>query len=104
MSREPLFEVVNPVGQSGVEMIPISQRLATLEGKKIGFEWNQFANGPILADALAELLGRRFNGLQFVKLPPGEGVKWGEILHFDEHVGTIVKGSGVDGAIVLVGG
>jgi hypothetical protein len=104
MSAEPQYEVVSPVGQSNVEVKPISPRLPSLEGKKIGFEWNQFANGPILADALEDLLGRQFRGIHFTRLPPGNGVKWGEILHFDDHVGTIVKESGVDAAIVFIGG
>jgi hypothetical protein len=101
---EPQYEVVSPVGQTGMEVKPISPRLPSLEGKRIGFEWNQFANGPILVDALTDLLGKQFKGMEFVKLPPGKGVKWGEMLHFDDHVGTIVKDSGVDASIVLVGG
>lgn len=104
MSAEPLYEVVSPVGQSSVEVKPPSPRLSSLEGKKIGLEWNQFANGPILADALEDLLGKQFPGIQFNRLPPGRGVKWGEMLHFDDHVGAIVKESGVDAAIVFIGG
>jgi hypothetical protein len=101
---ESNYAVVSPVGQSVFDIKPISPRLANIEGKRIGFEWNLFANGPILADALADLLGRQFAGVRFEKLPPGKGVKWGELKDFDEHIGSVVKESGVDAVIVLVGG
>jgi hypothetical protein len=97
-----IYEVVSPLGKSTVTAVPLSPRLPDLEGKHIGFVWNLFANGDILADALAELLLRRFKQMEFTRLPSGKGRTWAA--YPDPSLAEVVRESGVDAVIALVGG
>ena len=102
MARDGFYEVVRPLGKSGVKEITPALPLAKLEGKKIAFIWTIFTNGDVLADALSEILHHRYPGLQTVKLPAGRNIKWGD--YADESIEDVVREAGVDAAIVLVGG
>ena len=101
-AHDSLYHVVSPVGKSAVRFFPLVQRLSTLEGKRIGFVWNLFANGDVLAEALAELLGRRFKGLESVRLPSGKGLRWGN--YPDPSIGEIAREAGIDAIIATAGG
>lgn len=97
----PVYEVVSPVGKRLVKDISSVSALPSLEGKMIGFIWTVFTNGDLLADAFMDLLGKRFQSLNLIKLPPGRGLKWGD--YPDKSVGTVAKEAGVDAVVVTVG-
>jgi hypothetical protein len=101
-AQDGSYKVVSPLGRSVVRSFPLSPRLSALEGKRIGFVWNLFANGDVLADALAELLGKRFKRLESIRLPSGKGLRWGN--HPDPTLGEVVRESGVDAMIATAGG
>jgi hypothetical protein len=101
-SQDGFYEVVSPVGKSAVHVFPLSPRLSTLEGRKIGFVWNLFANGDVLADALADHLARRFKGLETVRLPSGKELRWGD--YPDPSIREVVRESGIDALIATAGG
>jgi len=101
-AEEGKYEVVSPLGRSVVKRIPLSSRIPTLEGKKIGLVWTVFANGDVLANAFADLLAKRFKGTEFVKLPPGKGLVWGN--YPEPSIRDVVKEAKVDAVIVTVGG
>ncbi|MFC1820642.1 hypothetical protein ACFLZG_06115 [Thermodesulfobacteriota bacterium] len=96
------YEVVSPLGKSISKVILPVHPIPTLEGKKIAFFWTVFTNGDVLADALIDLLHKRFNEIETVKLPAGKEVKWGD--YPTESIEDVIKEAGVDAAIVLVGG
>jgi hypothetical protein len=102
MATDGFYEVVGPVGKAGVREITPAPPLAEFEGKKIAFIWTIFTNGDVLADALSEVLHRRYPGLQTIKLPGGKKTKWGD--YADESIKDVAREAGVDAAIVLVGG
>ena len=97
----PTYEVVSPVGERLGEKISDAPAIPTLAGKTIGFVWTVFTNGDVLADAFADLLGKRFRGLNFIKLPSGKDLEWGD--YPDISIGPVAVEAGVDAVIVAVG-
>jgi len=101
-AKDGTYEVVSPLGRSTVKIIPPAPRLTTLEGKRIGFVWNVFMNGDVLASAFADLLSKRFKNIESVKLPSGKGLKWSD--YPDPSIKDVVKEAKVDALIATVGG
>jgi hypothetical protein len=101
-AEEPLYGVVNPLGRSTATPIPFAPSLKDFNGKTIGFVWSIFTHGDALADIFTALLRERFDDMQFVKLPSGKSGKWGDYPHQD--FPDVVKESGADAVIALVGG
>ncbi len=102
MPAKPVYEVVSPLGKQASERIVSAPAISSLEGKKIGFIWTMFANGNVLGEAFMDLLEKqRVKGLKLIKLPPGKGLRWGDIP--DKSVGAVVKEAGVDAAVVTIG-
>ena len=60
-----------PSGE-GKEVIELSQRLDTLEGKTIGLFWNTKPNGDIFLDRVEELLVEQFRNVKLIKYFPGK--------------------------------
>jgi hypothetical protein len=46
-------------------------------------------------------MGERFEGMEFVKLPSGRDVAWGD--YPDDSLTEVVRESGIDAAMVAVG-
>ena len=93
------YEVVSPVGKSR-STTTISSASIDLSGKKVALVPMMIRNSDVLLESLANLLAKRFAGIQFVKLPPGEG-KAGDFL--DDSFTGMVKETGIDAAIVGCG-
>lgn len=108
----PVYEVLSPEG------VPVGEKAATpgatsgkrkpaagipdLNGKKIGLVWSAFKNGNVFLESMEVLLGERFKGIEFVKLPGGSGLRWGD--HPNEGVAQLARESGVDAAIAAAAG
>lgn len=107
VSTEPVFEVVAPVGEqaeertgatrTGGEIIP-AVPLSDLSGRKIGLIWTTFSNGNVLLEALGELLTRRYQGLDVVKIPAGRNLNWGD--YPDRSLSSFARENKLDAAIV----
>jgi hypothetical protein len=98
------FEVVSPEGldiyaQSG--SFPPAPPLDGLKGKKIGLVWTVFANGNQVLEAFADLLPRRYPGMQFVRLNPGRTAQWGD--NPEPSITELAREQGIDAAIVAAG-
>ena len=102
MKGTPVYEIVSPLGQKTSGTIPLVSPLASLDGKTIGLMWTLYTNGDVLANTVKDLLGKRFNNLKFVALPPGKGRQWGNYPD-NQTIGEVVKESGVDALIVTMG-
>jgi hypothetical protein len=100
--KEVMYEVVSPLGQPTAKQIQLASPLPDFKGKRVGFVWNMFTNGDMLADTFADLLAERFEDIQFVKLPSGKKGKWGEYTH--EDFPEVVIDAVVDAVIAVVGG
>jgi hypothetical protein len=66
---EPLYDVVWPKSPVGVQARRAAPRLASLEGKRIGFAWDHLFRGDELFPVLADELRRRFDGIEIVDHP-----------------------------------
>ena len=114
-AARPVYEVVSPLGEPIAEKTTTDPRsgftagkiapaapVKDLNGKKIGLIWAAFTNGDVFLEALAGSLAERFKGLQFVKLPAGKGLHWGD--HPHESIADLAKEAELDAAIAAVGG
>ncbi len=59
-----MHEVVWPRGRKTVGIIPFARRLDTLEGKTVGFLWNE--KGYEVLPAIEKELAKRYRGIKFV--------------------------------------
>ena len=64
-SQEMQFEVCNPIGVTDTELMQSAPRLEALQNKRIGLFWNSKARGDVALKKVKELLGGRFNGIEF---------------------------------------
>ena len=110
MPAKPIYEVVSPLGEvldgaleagKGTGQHAPAPPLAGLNGKKIGLIWTNFRNGDVLLEAFADLLGKRYQGMEFVKLSSGRTLNWGD--YPDRSLATFARESGIDAAIVAPG-
>lgn len=98
---KPRYEVVSPLGEPAARQFGSAGPISDLSGKRIGLIWSAYVKGDILAEALADLLERRFPGIEFSKLPTGRGAEWGA--YPDHSLTELVSESGIDAAIVTIG-
>jgi hypothetical protein len=56
--------LVNPVGQRGVERATLARRLATLDGKSIGFIDNIKPNAGLFIQHIEEMLRAQYPGVK----------------------------------------
>lgn len=114
-TARPVYEVVSPLGEPIAEKTTTDPRsglkpgkiapaapVRDLNGKKIGLIWSAFTNGDVFLEAMAGLLAERFKGLEFVKLPAGKGLHWGD--HPHESIADLAREAGLHAAISGVGG
>jgi hypothetical protein len=99
------FEVVSPVGDprdAGTETKSFGALpLDNLNGKKLGLIWTEFYNGDTVLRAFREHLGKRYPDLQFIELPPGRDLSWGD--HPTQSIAELARENRLDGAIVAAG-
>jgi hypothetical protein len=110
----PAYEVVSPLGEpvggggpgAGASQtggrIPPAAPLADLAGKRIGLVWSAFKNGNVFLEAMEKLIGARFRDVDFVKLPAGRNLRWGD--HPHESMAELAREARLDAAIAAVGG
>ena len=103
---KPQYEVVSPAGdardaQSSRKKAVAAPPLDGLSGKKLGLVWTAFSNGDIVLHAFRDHLAKRQADLQFVEMPPGRGLSWGD--HPDPSIGEVARELGVDAVIITAG-
>jgi hypothetical protein len=103
---DPQYHVVSPIGDardaSGRQKLAAgASPLDTLRGKKLGLIWAVFANGDIVLRAFREHLATRYPDLQFVEMPPGRGLNWGD--HPEASVAELARENGLHAAVVAAG-
>ena len=106
MTREPVYEIVSPVGEdrsklAGSGKLAAAPPLPDLNGRKIGLIWTEFTNGDVLLDAFEALLGGRYPSLRFVRMAPGRNTEWGGSP--DPTLTDLVRDQGIDAAIITAG-
>lgn len=104
MSQE--FEIVSPVGDARDTGRPEAKTfgappLENLNGKKLGLVWTEFYNGDTVLRAFREHLGKRYTDLQFVELPPGRDLRWGD--HPTASIADLARENGLDAVVVAAG-
>lgn len=66
LAKEPVYKVVNPVGESTTKVKPLAPSLKTLEGKTICELWNKMFRGEVTFPKIEEVLLKRYPGIKFV--------------------------------------
>jgi hypothetical protein len=64
MTAVNTVSLVNPVGQRGVERATLARRLATLDGKSIGFIDNIKPNAGLFIQYIEEMLRADYAGIE----------------------------------------
>src|SRR6185436_5045900 len=90
------LEFYDPSGVIEVK-VPHAPRLASLEGKRIGFVSNEQWQAYRMLPMLKELLEKDFPGVEVL---PIDAYPQGNALIGEEQTAALVKKSGVDGVIV----
>ena len=103
---DPVYEVLSPIGDA--QDASVSNRkafgaapLESLDGKKLGLIWTEFANGDTALRAFRQHLTARYPGLELIEMEPGRGRRWGD--HPDASIAELARENGIDGAIVAAG-
>ena len=96
-----MHEVVSPAGKPAAREVPQATSGLDLAGKKVGLVRIPFPNGDVLLETLAGLIKERFSGMEFVKLPSGRSLAWGD--YPDDSLTEVVREAGIDAAMVAVG-
>jgi hypothetical protein len=66
MGEEPVYEVVAPVGRVVREEIPVNAFPADLSNSTVGFVWDYLFKGPILFDAIRNVVDANHAGVRYV--------------------------------------
>jgi hypothetical protein len=103
---KPQYEVVSPLGDTADSRDSVKKAIAapplgSLKGKKLGLVWTVFSNGDLVLRAFRDHLSKRFPDVEFVEMPPGRGLQWGD--HPDHTIGALAREMAIDGAIVTAG-
>ena len=64
MTAANTIRIVNPVGQRAVERMALARRLATLNGKSIGFIDNIKPNAGLFIQHIEAMMRAEYSGLQ----------------------------------------
>jgi hypothetical protein len=67
LTKEPVYKVVSPVGESTTKVKPLAPSLKTLEGKTICELWNKMFRGEVTFPKIEEVLSKRYPGIKFVR-------------------------------------
>jgi len=103
---DPVYEVVSPIGDARDASASTKKTfgapaLDSLDGKKLGLVWTEFAHGDTALRAFREHLLKRYPDLEFVEMEPGRGKRWGD--HPDASIADLAREHGIDGAVVAAG-
>ena len=102
---DPIYEVVSPVGDArdarAARKSFAAAPLDSLEGKKLGLIWTEFAHGDTALRAFRQHLSGRYPDLEFVEMEPGRDKRWGD--HPDASIADLAREHGIDGAVVAAG-
>ena len=66
MGTEATYQVVSPIGDSIVKMVPMAPRLETFIGKTICMTWNDGFKANITHSVIADLLKKKYSDIKVV--------------------------------------
>ena len=92
------IEILIPTAEPKIKTIAVNSRLNDLNGKIVGFLWNEKPNGDILLQRIKDHLSQRFNLADSV---------WGQVeaVHIPAEVAPEVKqlGTKADAVVIATG-
>jgi hypothetical protein len=102
----PVYEVVSPIGDerdasAGARSTVGAPPLDVLDGKRLGLVWTEYYKGDTVLRAFRDHLTERYPHLECVEMPPGRGLRWGDLP--DASVADLAREHGIDGAVVAAG-
>jgi hypothetical protein len=103
MNAEPVYEVVAPTGWVAQDGVPVNVHPTSLSNQTVAFIWDYLFKGPVMFDAIRQLIHARFSDVRFV-----EHEYFGDIHGLDapevlERLPDKLRAADVDVAVVAVG-
>src|SRR5262245_33424183 len=103
MEAEPVYEVFAPTGWVAEDDIPVNVHPSSLSNQTVAFVWDHLFKGPVMFDAIRQLIDARFSQVRFV-----DHEYFGDIHGLDtqqvlEDLPGKLRTAGVDVAVVAVG-
>lgn len=103
MNSEPNFDVVSPTGKYGGSASSGSKGITKLDGKKVGFVWDNAFRGDLMFEHIANALRKEWPEVEFVGHEQFGHFHGPEELRVMEEMPTKLKEAGLDAVIVGVG-
>jgi hypothetical protein len=103
VETEPVYEVLAPTGWFAQDDIPVNARPTSLSDRTVAFVWDYLFKGPVMFDAIRQLIDTRFSQVRFV-----DHEYFGDIHGLDaqqvlEELPDKLRAANVDVAVVAVG-
>jgi hypothetical protein len=64
--REPVYEVVSPIGTQRKSQVDPAPGFPDLSGKRVAFVWDLLFSGDLVWDTISKELANRYDGMEFV--------------------------------------
>jgi hypothetical protein len=103
MNAEPAYEVFPPTGLVAQDAVPVNRHPSSLSNKTVGFVWDYLFKGPILFDALRELIDAQFAGVRYIDYDYFGDIHGLDSTRVVEELPEKLHAAGVDVAVVAVG-
>jgi hypothetical protein len=103
VETEPVYEVLAPTGWVAQDDIPFNVHPTSLSHRTVAFVWDNLFKGPVLFDAIRQLIDTQFSQVRFV-----DHEYFGDIHGLDapqvlEELPDKLRAANVDVAVVAVG-
>ncbi len=102
-TREPVYEVVSPVGRGRRRPLEPAAPLDGLAHRRIGFAWDQLFRGDVVFDAISAELARTFDGIEMVGYEHFGDIHGAEEARCLEELPDRLHELGVDALVVGIG-
>jgi hypothetical protein len=103
VETEPVYEVLAPTGWVAQDDIPVNVHPTSLSNQTVAFVWDYLFKGPVMFEAIRQLIDARFSDVRFV-----EHEYFGDIHGLDapeilEGLPDKLRAANIDVAVVAVG-
>ena len=103
VDREPVYEVVAPVGAQQAADLQAAKPLPELAGRRIGFVWDLLFSGDLVFDAIAAELAERHPEIEFVGYQRFGDIHGGDEKAVLERLPELLRQERIDAVVAGVG-
>ena len=103
MNTEPVYEVVAPTGRVVRDHVPNNVYPTSLSNRTVGFVWDYLFKGPILFDAIRDLIDAQFTDVRYIDYDYFGDIHGLQSTRVVEELPDKLHAAGVEVAVVAVG-